>query len=219
MRRAAARPAANVAAPPSPLQCNVLTLPVGTIIHRIHDAKFSAAQFNPGPKGNSRFAPITTASGEPIPTSYAATSFGCAAFETIFHDIDPDAPFKTVAWARIERLSYSVLALNRDMRLARFFSHDLLKWGCSRTQLIDTAPSTYPKTRLWSAAVHESDPTIDGMIWTSRKYDEEKAMVLFGTRFRDGDLQIRSSAGIVADPPILGELHRLARLSDILISR
>lgn len=149
-------PAAIVPMPPSPMECNVLSLPAGTVIHRIHDKRLRAEQFNPGINGDSRFAPIKTPDGSPIPTSYAATTFGCAAYETIFHDIEPGALFKSVSWTTIEKLSYSTLELGRDVRLAKMFSADLMKWGCARTQLIDTPPSTYPQTRLWSAAVHES---------------------------------------------------------------
>jgi hypothetical protein len=99
-------PAAIVPPPPSPMKCNVLSLAAGAIVHRIHDKGLRAEQFNPGINGDSRFAPIKTADGSRIPTSYAATTFGCAAFETIFHDIDPDALFKSVPWTTIEKLSY-----------------------------------------------------------------------------------------------------------------
>jgi RES domain len=219
MTMASGIPRAIVPIPPSPLECNVLTFPAGTIVHRIHDSGLGAEQFNPGIKGDSRFAPIKTADGTQIPTSYAATTYGCAAFETVFHDIDPKELFKSVAWTRIEKLSYSTLEFSRDIRLARFFSADLMKWNCLRTQLIDTPPTTYPQTRRWSMAVHASDNTIDGMVWTSRKYDEEKAMLLFGTRVKPGDLVAKSSVVIVSDARALGDLHALAKMSGILISR
>lgn len=212
-------PAALVPAPPCPLTCNTHTLPAGTVVHRIHDTRFRAEEFNPGIQGNSRFAPISTAAGTLIPTCYAATTFACAAYETIFHDIDPDAPFKSVAWTKIASLSYSTLTLERPLRMASFFSADLMKWGLSRTQLVDTAPTTYPKTRLWAAAVHESDASLDGMIWTSRKFDEAKAMLIFGTRVPPGDFSAKSSVVIVSDANALGELHALARRSGILITR
>lgn len=219
MTAMAGGPGDDIPAPPSPLACNLLELPAKTLLHRIHDKKFLAEEFNPGLEGNSRFAPIKTARGSPIPTSYAATSFDCAAFESIFHDIDPSAAFKSVAWAKIARLCYSTLELGRDLRLAKFFSADLMKWGMARTQLIDTPTSTYPKTRLWSAAMHEAEKCIDGLVWTSRKFDEEKAMLLFGSRLKRGDLVARSSVVIVSDAKALGDLHALARRSGILISR
>ncbi|MGD9656150.1 MAG: RES domain-containing protein, partial [Methylocystis sp.] len=121
-----------VPTPPSQLKCNVLLLHAGAVVHRIHDKGLQAEQFNPGTRGNSRFAPITTPDGSRILTSYAATTFACAAFETIFHDIDPDAPFKSVPWTTIERLSYSTLEFGRDVRLCKMFSPDLMKWNCAR---------------------------------------------------------------------------------------
>jgi hypothetical protein len=99
------------------------------------------------------------------------------------------------------------------------FSADLMKWNCARTQLIDTPPSTYPQTRQWSAAVHESEDAVDGMVWTSRKSDEDQAMLLFGTRLKPGDLIVKSSVVIASDAKALRDLHTLARQSGILISR
>lgn len=208
-----------VPTPPSPLKCNLLPLSAGAIVHRIHDKGLRAEQFNPGIKGNSRFAPIKTINGSAIPTAYAATTFACAVFETIFHDIDPDAPFKSVPWTTIEKLSYSTIEFGRDVQLCKMFSADLMRWNCARTQLIDTPPSAYPQTRCWSAAIHESEGAVDGMVWTSRKFDEEKAMMLFGTRLTPSDLIVKSSVTIASDANALSELHLLAKRSGILISR
>ncbi len=218
MTPAPAVPTSIVPIPPSTLVCNIHTLPAGTVVHRIHDTRFSAGQFNPG-VGNSRFAPITAAGRSRIPTIYAATTYECAAFETTFHDIDPGALFKSVPWTTIEKLSYSTFKFTREIRLARFFSADLMKWNCSRSQLIDTPPSTYPQTRQWSKAVHDSDDSIDGTIWTSRKYDEEKVMLLFGSRVKKCDLVVKKSVAIISDAQALGDLHNLANRSGILISR
>jgi hypothetical protein len=218
MTPASAIPTSIVPFPPSPLKCNVYTLPAGTVVHRIHDTCFAPEQFNPGIKGNSRFAPIIAADGSRIPTTYAATTYDCAVYETVFHDIDPEEPFKSVPWTSIKKLSYSTLEVTRGIRLAKFFSADLMKWNCSRNQIIDTPPSTYPQTRLWSAAVYNSNESIDGMVWTSRKYDEEKVMLLFGTRLKKSDLVAKSSVVIVSDALVLGDLYALAKRSHIFIS-
>src|SRR4051812_7169107 len=127
--------APQVPPPPKGLKCNVEVLPAGTVLHRIHETQFGAAQFNPG-FGRSRFAPFQV-NGVKIPTAYAATSLECAVYEMIFHDIDPAARFKSVLWSRLSLLSYSTLVPTRDLKLAKLFNADLLKWGLERRQLID----------------------------------------------------------------------------------
>jgi RES domain-containing protein len=203
--------------PPSSITCNVMSLAAGEIVHRIHDTRFEATTFNPG-FGDTRFAPIRTPDGNPIPACCAATSFGCAAFEYIFHDIDVTTDFKSVSMRRIEKLAYSRIEVRRKLRLARLFEPDLNKWGHSRRHLIDTPPSTYPSTRLWSAAIHASNPNIDGMIWTSRKYDEERALILFGDRVKPSDLAVRSSVHIASSPERLGKLRELGHRAGIVLT-
>ena len=75
---------------------------------------------------------------------YAATSFGCAAYESVFHDIDPAATFKTVPLSKVEELAGSRIEIDRDLKLARLFEPELNKWGITRQSLVDTPPSSYP---------------------------------------------------------------------------
>jgi hypothetical protein len=61
--------------PPATLPVTLTTLPKGQALHRVHQEKYAAAQFNSGVQGNARFSPIRNDRGEPIPTLYAGTSF------------------------------------------------------------------------------------------------------------------------------------------------
>jgi hypothetical protein len=203
--------------PPSGLSCNVLHLKAGTPLHRIHARSRRAYEFNPG-FGHSRFAPFTDAAGAKVPTMYAATSFGCAAYESVFHDIDPFASFKSVPMSRVEELAGSVIEFDRDLKLARLFEPDLNKWGLSRRSLIDTPPSTYPQTQAWAAAIHEANPSLDGMIWTSRRFDEEKCLVLFGTRVDEISVSVLRSEEFARAPDLLDNLVELGRLSGIVLT-
>ena len=186
------------------------------ILHRIHEAKFDANGFNPG-SGNSRFSPFTVA-GMRIPTSYAATSLECATFETIFHEVDPSAAFKTVPLSLIERLSYSTFELGRDLYLATFYSADLMKFGLERRHVIDTPKTEYATTRLWSPAVHQSDPKAAGMVWISRKYDQEKSIMFFGDRVASKELIPTSSVRIVDHAHTLETIFELGQRAGIDIS-
>lgn len=207
----------SVPTPPRTLECSIFTLSAGSTIHRIHDKLFTAESFNPG-KGNSRFAPFTVR-GSLVPTSYAATSLECAVFETIFHDIDPSAPFKSVRWTALEPLQYSVLEVTRDVQLAQLFTPDLMNWGLARTQLIDTPRSEYAQTRQWSGAIHDATQQPEGMVWVSRAFDQERAMLLFGTRVEPGALRPISTVNVTTDSHCLGVVHAQAVRAGILISR
>lgn len=193
--------------PPGDLKFRLERVAQGRILHRIHDSRFEPVGFNPG-YGNSRFAPFAVSSSV-VPTAYAATSFECAAFETIFHDVDAAAPFKTVAVSQLARLSYSTFVASRDLNLAALFSADLMRFGLQRHQVIDTPAMAYATTRLWSVAAHSYAPSADGMIWVSRRYDEERALVMFGDRLPENTLMPLSST------PILQNAMALKTLLDL----
>jgi hypothetical protein len=189
----------------------------GSLVHRIHDERFSSRSFNPG-FGASRFAPFESG-GAKVPTAYAATSLPCAIFETIFHDVEAGAAFKSVSWSALEMLRHSTLELTRDLRLAQLFSADLMRWGVERSQLIDTPKSAYSATRAWSPPIHDSPQAPDGLVWISRKFDEEKALMLFGTRVQDADLRSVGSAEVTTDRACLGAIMDLASRAGIIIAR
>lgn len=206
----------SVPAPPPDIECNILVLRAGTELHRVHSRDRHAHEFNPG-FGSSRFAPFTSA-GIRVPTMYAATSFGCAACESVFHDIDPAATFTTVPLTKVEELAGSRIEIDRDLKLARLFEPDLNKWGITRRSLIDTPPSSYPSTRTWAQAIHDADPTLDGMIWTSRRFDEEKCLLLFGTRVDESSIIALRSDDFASAPDLLNRLVQLGRLSGIVLT-
>lgn len=203
--------------PPDPLECGRHELAKGAVVHRIHDARFAAEAFNPG-FGLSRFAPFEVA-GKKVATAYAATSLECAIFETIFHDVESNAAFKTVSTSTLAPLVYSTLQLTRTVRLAPFFSVDLMKWNIERNQLIDTPRSTYGETRLWSPAAHESAQAPDGMIWVSRRYDQEQAFMLFGSRVAEADWNPLTSVKVSTDATCMTAIQTLAQRAGILLAR
>ena len=138
----------RVPPPPCPFpNINVQTVAKGAILHRTHAAGFRPAEFNPCKGQPTRFAPFTDAAGACVPTLYAATSREAAAFESIFHDIEPAAPFKTVRLDVVESRSVSAIAPKRDLRVAGLFAPDLKAWGLSRGELIDTPKSSYGQNR------------------------------------------------------------------------
>lgn len=209
---------AIVPPPPSPFpKINQRTVKAGTELHRNHLSSFGATQFNPCMGQATRFAPFRDSNGQCVPTLYAATSREAAAFESVFHDIDPAAPFKTVLLSTIERRSVSIVAPKRDLVLAGLFAPDLKVWGLSRTDLIETPKSSYADTVSWAQALHGAAPDIDGLVWTSRQCDPEQCVILFEDRVPEDDLDIEECVAIASNAGLLLELRDYGQRAGITI--
>lgn len=181
---ASREPAVDVKAVPNVegALATIVVLPSGTLLHRIHPAKYGPAVFNTGTVGNARFSPIQTADGGPIPTMYAGANFDCAAMETVYHDV-PIAPgLKTLDQAKFSGLVHSVLETQEDLKLVDLRTKSLRKLGLQRKDLIDTEKDEYPKTRAIGAALYLQREDAQGLLWTSRQDDSATAVVLFGDR-------------------------------------
>jgi hypothetical protein len=208
----------NVPAPPSPFpSINTKTVTKGTILHRTHGSSFRPAQFNPCKGQPTRFAPFADAAGTCVPTLYAATTREAAAFESIFHDIEPSATFKTVRLSVVESRSVSRIAPKRDLLVARLFAPDLKAWGLSRGELIETPKSTYRQTVLWAEAIHRARPDLDGLIWTSRQCDPEQCVILFEDRIGEVDFDIQDCIDVSAHASLLLELRNFGQRAGITI--
>ena len=202
--------------PPSPFPAiKPQTLKATTVLHRTHSRAVSPAQFNPCQGQPTRFAPFDDAAGACVPTLYAATTREAAAFETIFHDIEARAAFKTVRLDVVEARSVSQIAPKRDLRLAGLFTPDLKAWKLRRTDLIDTPKSTYNQTALWAQAIHAADANIDGLIWTSRQCDPERCLILFEDRISESEFDVLERLEVADDAALLLELRGFGRRAGI----
>jgi hypothetical protein len=209
----------TVPLPPATLaRPNIRTVGAGTILHRTHAGAFRAAQFNPGMGQPTRFAPIDDNHGKCVPSLYAATSREAAAFESIFHDIEPTAMFKTVTLNALESRSVSTITPKRDLRLASLFAPDLKAWGVARIDLIETPKSTYAQTALWAKAIHAAFSDIDGLIWTSRQCDPDQCVILFGDRVGEPDFGVVDCLPVKGDAALLMQLRGFGARAGITIT-
>lgn len=185
----------------------------GQIIHRVHQAKYAAAEFNPGNKGDARFSPITNkANGETIPTLYGGNTFACAAMETAFHDVPFVAGPKTFRKQKLAKLVHSKLLPAIPLLLADLRSVALRKLGVPRGQLIDTDPEGYPTARKWAEAIYTQAPGLQGLCWTSRQDDSGLAVMLFGDRIAPGVLKVEeASLALLKD---IGTYSKVLALAD-----
>ena len=163
---------------------------------RIHAAKYSPTQFHPGGAGNARFSPLSTARGKAVPTLYAATSVAAALMETVFHDVPTPPGDYILDLTKLEQqaLCVSTIRPESPLLLVDLSTKGLQRLGLKRTDLIDTPARVYPLTREWAAWLHQASPTAQGLLWTSRKDDDAKSMMLFGDRIRARSLQIVTPA-------------------------
>lgn len=183
-------PGTAVSNPPTRLEePNICVLAGGTVVHRVHTAKFAGDAFNPCEGGPSRFAPIRDKHDECVPSLYAATSVDAAIYETLFHDIPLQARRKTIPRTKVEARKHTTLQLRRDCGLASLRAPSLLKWKVA-SALVWGMPKQYGETVRWANAIHGQFQHVQGLIWTSRRCDPHSAMLFFGDRVGEADLQI-----------------------------
>jgi hypothetical protein len=197
---------------------NRIELPLATDLHRIHNSSFNGNSFNPCRGRPSRFAPLVRSDGTCIPTMYAATNLECAAHETVFHEIQHDAKYKSIGYREIENLDYSIVRPRRDLVLATLFEPDLNRWGLTRRQLIDTFAADYEATAKWAIALHDNFSDIDGLVWTSRRCDPERAYLLFGDRLPVHLIDPVQRARISETNDLLLQIRGFADRANILIA-
>lgn len=204
-----------IARPPSPFppiaDAQIRKVPAGSVLHRIHGRAFGGTSFNPCKGKPSRFAPIHDAAGACVPSLYAGTNLACVAFETVLHDIPPDAAFKTVRHEAVVSRAHSEIAPLSPLRLVGLFEQDLRRWRMTRAQLIDTPASDYAATARWAEAIHRARSDAHGLVWTSRQFDPEQAILLFGDRVGTQSLKLNAPTRTAdAHSPLFVELHALA---------
>ncbi|WP_369928463.1 RES family NAD+ phosphorylase [Xanthomonas sp. NCPPB 2632] len=204
-------PSVVVPPPPVSLAANtkLFVWKRGEEIHRIHAGQFAANQFNPG-FGNARFSPIKDAGEAFIPTLYGGDNFGCAALESVFHDLPRGAGMKTYDGEKLKGQVHSVVAPTRDLQLIDLHTAPLKKLGVECKELIDTEKDVYEQTRLWAAAIHTQRPDADGLVWPSRQADT-KALMIFGGRVKSDELvQLGKSRPLLEGDDPIAELVDVA---------
>ena len=188
------------------------SLDVKTTLHRIHQDRYGAVQFNPG-FGNARFSPINDAKGNAIPTIYAGATFECAAMESVFHDVPYAAGLKAYDKAKLAGQVHSTVETTELLVLADLGTKALHKLGITRQSLIDTEKDRYPFTRTVAQAIHAQCPDLQGICWTSRQDDKATAYVLFGDRIAARGLQhVGASKSVAGDAATYDALLDLAEV-------
>src|SRR3546814_920571 len=116
-------------APTGTLHITLMELPQGVVLHRVHQDRYAANQFNPGVRGNARFSPIQDKQGQTVPTLYGGTTRDCALMETVFHDVPHTAGFKSYDKAKLAGQVHSTIQLAAPLQLVNLASVPLRKIG------------------------------------------------------------------------------------------
>jgi hypothetical protein len=175
--------------PPSPAEADPLVevWPAERTLVRVHPARCRPSQFNPGAKP-ARFRPFADADGV-VPTMYGATDFDGALSETVFHDLPHPAAGQVLTHAALYPLVRSQVRPTRDLRLVLLAGYGLDRLRVAREQLIMSPPKEYERTARWGEALYRCGERPDGLVWVSRQYELSRAVMLFGRRVREGELQ------------------------------
>ena len=192
--------------PAAPTPSDVIAAPIlvkfpSANLWRVHAEKYAPQQFHPGDVGNARFSPLSTARGKAIPTLYAATSVAAAFMETVFHDVPTPPGDYILDLTKLDdqALCVSTLRPENALLLVDLSTKGLQRLGLKRTDLIDTPARAYPLTRQWAAWLHRVSPSAHGLLWTSRKDDDGKSLMLFGDRIRSTALRVVRPAQPIID--------------------
>ncbi len=175
-------------APNPPLQPLFDVWPAGRVIHVIHDTAYPPEGFNPGVdaagrlRRPTRFAPVRDAHDQVVPYLYGGATLDCAVFETVFHDVPIDAPYKFVDLDDFAQRGHGLLTPTRDLKLVDLTSEGLHRLRVPKEELINSPSRCYLATALWAQALHQQFGDVDGLVWMSRQHDRDLAFLLFGDR-------------------------------------
>lgn len=216
----------------------LLTFPAGTLLFRVHPEHVDAAAFNPGIGNGGRFHFIRSAAGVAVPALYGAENPQAALAETVFHEVptresrlgllrglltgDRDVLVESQRGVRykskIVGRVISQLRTGRDLLLVQLHDLGLKRLQLEATEITDTGPGAYERTREWAQALYDAAPC-DGLVWMSRLFNSQKAVTLFGDRVSATDLEVVTAPLALWEGPGLALVHEIAEAAEITIFR
>ncbi len=169
---------------------------VGTVLlapsewWRVYSSKYPATAFNASSAGNARFSPLVDTHGTVVPTMYLGQTPAVALMETVLHDCpSPSSGFiLTLPSQEDEIRRMGSFEIKERLLLADFSAIGLRRLDLKRSDVIDSNKTEYPSSRELATAVYTHRPEIQGIQWTSRQDDRGSAVVLFGSRIKDGTI-------------------------------
>jgi hypothetical protein len=167
----------------------VLTsLKQGSILFRIHLAKYKGNEFNPtpatSPHKGGRFD--HTSPGEAF--LYAGSTLAAAVVETLMRDLPPSPAARLLPFSQVAGRAISTLRLARDVELVLLRGRGLSQLGQDRW-LVSCEAADYPTTRAWATAIRRWAPEAAGLAWLDR-LQHDFVYVFYRSRVAPGDLEV-----------------------------
>jgi hypothetical protein len=148
--------------PPNPFpdDLHTITLPKGSVLHRIYPPTFAGNAFNSSHVKLNRFSPIFDARGEVVSVLYAASSRAGAIYETLFHDAAIKGSRHKALPLKALNKHYGTWITQRSLTLATLHAPDLARFSLTIDQLIATNAMYYPQTDRWAETIHRTTPKL-----------------------------------------------------------
>ncbi|PSM38208.1 RES domain-containing protein [Streptomyces dioscori] len=163
------------------------TWKAGTVLYRVHHAKWDPDAFNPEPQdphfGGYRFGPTRKDS---YSTLFAAPLQATALNETLVRGLSfaglDDAGRRLLPRKEVEGRLLSQVELTRDVRLVSLMSApDMAAVAQTDMWLSSSDATEYAFTRRWGDWLRSEADWADGFVWRSRFDSPRTALVLFGS--------------------------------------
>lgn len=149
--------------------------------------------------GDTRFAPISTETGSPVHTYYAASTAECAFMESILHEI-PLAPPGQFDVSELQYYHLAKVELPDPLDCVSLHTPYLPVLGLTRSELIDSLPACYAETPPWAEAAYRQQPGAQGIAYGSRRDDAARCLMLFGQRLPEPPLAVLQSESLAVSP-------------------
>lgn len=197
---------------PPPRPIDPVTATWTAPLYRVHGNRRRPGEFNPGVGPPTRWAFF----GDPlVPVLYAAQSPEAAVAETLLHDV-PLVGGRLFPESYLDRVM-SRIEPRRPLTLARLAAGGLRRIGVRQGELTDTEADRYRETVAWAEAIWRDTPC-DGIEWVSRHWNTSRAVVLFGDRVRERELDVDPGfARAFANPSDLAWLAELCERTRVLL--
>ncbi|MEU1280434.1 RES family NAD+ phosphorylase [Streptomyces sp. NPDC005805] len=162
-----------------------VTLPAGTVLHRVHRRTRPAGSFNPTPVdhhfGGTRF---DSTHNDRYSYLYAAPDAETALVESLLKELPvDDGEPRVVSLAALAERRLSRLELLTDATLLSLLDRRATSAVNQGTWLVQAESPDYPFTRRWGHWLRKEADWAQGLVWTSKQNHPAPTLVLFGDRF------------------------------------
>jgi hypothetical protein len=163
---------------------NTAVLVAGTVLFRVHQTKYAADAFNPGPSDRyydgGRF---DSTDDDRYPFIYAGPDIDVALSETFLRDLSPDATGpRLLPLAKVKGRRVSAISVQVDLELVSLCSGLDLGALSQDTWLTSCEPRDYAQTRHWGHWIRAQVASACGFQWMSRREPTKPSYVLFADR-------------------------------------